>query len=114
MWPMHTAGLALTSIVPAPDSISQRVPPSPQLQFNVSGQDQGFRDANSDRLEGIVFPEGSSAFYMSNILQELSSPLLEVINLKTYDRDVWESARITSTGKWRAGGRYSTLGIDFM
>jgi hypothetical protein len=112
----------MIDMVPTPDNIDQPPPASTPLQ--LIALEQGFRDANSHHIDGIFFPEASSSWYLSKILQQiawqqlalqqLAFPQPPMINLKEYDGYVWDRARVTSAAKWRAGDRYSTLGMDCM
>jgi hypothetical protein len=108
---MHTAGQPLIDLIPTPDMLSQRPPGSPSLQFAGQGQ---FQDANSDHIDGISFPEATSFWYLSKILLQLSLPKMQVIDLKAFDGYVYDHAQLMDAMKWRAGARYSTLGIDCM
>ncbi|KAL2127797.1 hypothetical protein VTI74DRAFT_10157 [Chaetomium olivicolor] len=73
-YPMHTADLITGFQIPLPEAFNAHLPASMPVQFG--GQNQGFRDATSDHIEGMVFPEATSAWYLSTVLHQLSNPLL--------------------------------------
>ncbi len=110
---MHTMGLNLMSLVPTPDAFDRYFLASlPHLRV---AQYQGYRDVNSDQIEGIVFPEAGSALYLSKVLEQLSNPtLLDTIDPITLSGIIWQHARETAAAKWRAGDRNAAVGTDFM
>lgn len=109
---MHTTGLAPFSVVPAPESLDNHFPASAQFQFG--GPPQGFRGANSDQIHGMVFPEATSTWYLSTVLQQLSDPTLSEIDPKTLTDRIWQHAKSLSSAEWLTCGRNAAVGIDFM
>ncbi len=108
---MHTMGLDL--VVPLPDAFDRYF--LAHLPFLRVAQYQGYRDVNSDQIEGIVFPEAGSAFYLSKVLEQLSNPaLLGAIDHISLSGMIWQHARETAAAKWRAGDRNAAVGTDFM
>ncbi|KAK3300152.1 uncharacterized protein B0H64DRAFT_414237 [Chaetomium fimeti] len=92
-YPMHTTGLA---------------PVSP---FQFGGQGQGFREANGDQIDGMAFPEGTSAWYLSNVLQQLSNPTMPaVVDPKTLSSMIFQHIKIMTS----MGCRVGTSCIAFM
>ncbi|KAK4042252.1 hypothetical protein C8A01DRAFT_33752 [Parachaetomium inaequale] len=112
-YPMNTADLAPCSVVPLPEVFDQ--PFSPNLAFQFGGQAQALRDANSDHIDGIVFPEATSAWYLSNVLQQLSNPTAPGnFDSKSLSDLIWQHALATCALKWRAGDRNAAVGTDFI
>ncbi|KAK4153243.1 hypothetical protein C8A00DRAFT_34014 [Chaetomidium leptoderma] len=112
-YPMHTTGLAPVSVIPFPEAFNQYFPATDPFQFG--GQDQGFRDANSDYIDGIVFPEATSAWYLSNVLQQLSNPALPgTLDHKALSDMIWRHAKDIASAKWRAGDRHAAIATDFV
>jgi hypothetical protein len=87
-----------------------------QLAFPFGGQAPPVpRDANSDHIDGIVFPEATSAWYLSNVLQQLLNPAAPGnFDPKSLSDMIWHHAHTTSNLKWRAGDRNAAVGTDFM
>lgn len=109
---MHTAGLPCIDMIPTPDRITPQPPANPPLQF--VGQNQGFRDANSDRIDGILFPEAFSSWSLSKVLWQLSNPEESIFDSRAFDGIIWDHAKMNAAERWRSGGRFSTLGMDLM
>ena len=111
MYPMHTMGLDL--MVPLPDAFDPYFLAS--LPFRRVAQYQGYRDVNSDQIEGIVFPEAGSAYYLSRVLEQLSNPTLPgALDPIALSEMIWLHAREMAAAKWRAGDRNAAVGTDFM
>ena len=110
---MHTMGLNLMSVVPLPDAFDRYFLAS--LPFLRVVHYQGYRDVNSDQIEGIVFPEAGSAYFLSKVLEQLSNPtLLGAIDPIALSEMIWLHAREMAAAKWRAGDRNAAVGTDFM
>jgi hypothetical protein len=114
---MHMTDLASVPLVPFPQHFDQYFPPS----FPFLPPGQTFRDANSDQIEGIVFPEATSAWHLSFVLQLLANPQLLTdptlpgyTNPKELSTMIADHAKDIVASKWRAGNRNAALGTDFM
>jgi hypothetical protein len=107
---MHTAGLAPASPIPPPGAIDQHFPSGGP--FPLGGQGQGFRGANGDQIDGMAFPEGTSAWYLSHVLQQLSDPTMHALidptmaDPKTLSGMIVQHTRIFSSMGWRVGTDY--------
>jgi hypothetical protein len=110
---MHTAGLAPASPIPPPGAIDQHFPSGGP--FPLGGQGQGFRGANGDQIDGMAFPEGTSAWYLSHVLQQLSDPTMHALidptmaDPKTLSGMIVQHTRIFSSMGWRVGTDYIAL-----
>ncbi|KAK4242707.1 hypothetical protein C8A03DRAFT_40048 [Achaetomium macrosporum] len=112
-FPMHTAGLDAISVIPLPEHFDQHLASGSPLQFGA--EEQGFRDANSDGIEGMVVPEATSAWYLSRVLQQLSDPALPGnVDSKTLSSMIWQHAQDISSAKWRAGDRNAAVCMDLI
>ncbi|AEO70175.1 85e784a5-aa62-49f1-8cce-aec5911353d2 [Thermothielavioides terrestris] len=109
VFPMHTSGLAQVSVIPLPEAFDQHFPGSAPFHG------PGFRDANSDRIEGMVLPEATSAWYLSRVLQQLSDPALPGnIDPEVLSNLILQHARDVDSAKWRAGDRNAAFGADLI
>ncbi|KAK4129206.1 hypothetical protein N657DRAFT_639781 [Parathielavia appendiculata] len=111
-YPMHTTDLAPFSVIPRPEAFDQHFLTSVPFQFGV--QNQALQDPNSDVIEGIVFPEATSAWYLSLVLQQLSNPTQAGIDSKALSDKIWQHARLTASARWRAGDRNAAVGTDLI
>jgi hypothetical protein len=110
---MHTAGLEAISMIPLPENLDQHL--ASGSPFQSGAQAQGFRDSNGDRIEGMVVPEATSAWYLSRVLQQLSDPALPgTVDTKTLSTMIWQHAQDISAAKWRAGDRNGAVCTDLM
>jgi hypothetical protein len=115
---MHTANLHWDFSIPFPESFDQYLPGSVGLGFgNQAGGPAGgtFLDANIDQIDGIVWPEATSAWYLSNVLQQLSSPNPP----SPADRNMLSGAITAHTinmlsSNWKRGDRAAAVGTNFM
>jgi hypothetical protein len=103
---MHTAGLAPGLPIPLPETINQYFPANSPSQFGVQGQ--GFRDADGDQIKNMVFPEGTSAFYLCNVLQlQLLNPTMPALTGPgTLSGFIDSHIKTMSSMGWRVGGSY--------
>jgi hypothetical protein len=96
-------------VIPLPEAFDQHFPGSAPFHG------PGFRDANSDRIEGMVLPEATSAWYLSRVLQQLSDPALPGnIDPEVLSNLILQHARDVDSAKWRAGDRNAAFGADLM
>ncbi|KAK0631715.1 hypothetical protein B0T14DRAFT_559472 [Immersiella caudata] len=117
-YPMHTTNLHWDFSIPFPESFDQYLPGSVGLGFGnqVGGSAEGtFLDANIDQIDGIVWPEATSAWYLSNVLQQLSSPNLP----SSADRNMLSGAITAHTinmlsSNWKRGDRTAAVGTNFI
>ncbi len=121
-YPSHTGNLNWDFSIPFPESFDQYLPGSlafslqPQSQGSTSSSSSGvpFLDANADHIDGMVFPEATSAFYLSNVLQQLSGPTPP----SPAHRNMLSSAITAHTlnimgASWKRGDR-AAVGTNFM
>lgn len=102
---MHTAGLKRGLLFPLPEAIDQHFPPSSPFQFGDQGQ--GFRDGYGDQINTMFFPEATSAWCLSNVLQQLSNPTMSgLTDPKTLSTMIWAHIRAMSSMGWRVGTSY--------
>lgn len=110
---MHTSGLAQVSVIPLPEAFDRHFRGT--LAFQFGGQDQEYRDGNSDRIEGMVLPEATSAWYLSRVLQQLSDPALpDNIDSEVLSNLIMQHAKDVDSAKWRTGDRNAAFGTDLM
>ncbi|KAK3341289.1 hypothetical protein B0T25DRAFT_336947 [Lasiosphaeria hispida] len=122
-YPMHAANLHWDFSIPFPESFDQYLPGS--LTFGFQGQGQssgssssssiGYLDANIDHIDGMVWPEATSAWYLSNVLQQLGSPTPAT----AADRNMLSGAITAHTinvlsGNWKRGDRTAAVGTNFI
>lgn len=120
-YPIHTANLNSDFSIPFPESFDQYLPGSLSYGFGNqeprpgSGSGAGFLDGNIDEIDGMIWPEATSAFYLSNVLQQLASPSAPTAN----DRNMLSGAITAHTisilsGNWGRGDRTAAVGTNFM
>jgi hypothetical protein len=109
---MHTVGLAPSSTIPLPDALDQHLPGSPLLPFG--GQSPIVRDPNSTRIEGMVVPEATSAWYLSCVLHHLSNPGPPIMDTKVLAERIWDHVDDISRARWRTGDRNAAVATDLM
>jgi hypothetical protein len=107
---MQTTGLAPYTEVPLPEQLDRYFP----VQFQFGGPHQGFRDTNSDQIHGMVFPEATSAWYLSTVLQRLSDPTESGIDPKELTDTILQHAKLLSSPQWLTCGRNAAVGVDLM
>jgi len=118
---MHTANLHYDFSIPFPESFDQYLLGSMGIGFGghaggaVAGSGAPFLDANIDQIDGIVWPEATSAWYLSNVLHQLSSPTTPT----TADRNMLSGAITAHTinmlsSNWKRGDRTAAVGLNFM
>ncbi|KAH6650986.1 hypothetical protein F5144DRAFT_480445 [Chaetomium tenue] len=99
-YPMHTTGLAPRLPVPMPETIDQYFPATSPFQFGDTG----------DQINNMFFPEATSAWYLSNVLQQLSDPTAcGLTNPKTLSEMIMTHLRTTTSMGWRVGTSYIAL-----
>jgi hypothetical protein len=111
-YPMHTSSIGADFSVPFPEAFDQYLPDS--MMFRLQGQSQPL-DANIDQIDGMVWPEANSAWYLSNVMQQLSNPA----SPPPADRNALSGAITAHTinllaGNWRSGDRTAAVGTNFM
>ncbi|KAK1755262.1 hypothetical protein QBC47DRAFT_212792 [Echria macrotheca] len=124
-YPMHTANIHSSFSIPFPESFDQYLPNSLSFGFGGQGSASGsasasgsravFLDSNTDQIDGMVWPEATSAFYLSSVLQQLTSPSPPIPN----DRNMLSGAITAHTinllsGNWGRGGRTAAVGTNFI
>ncbi|KAK4100692.1 hypothetical protein N658DRAFT_427224 [Parathielavia hyrcaniae] len=119
-YPMHTADLAPFSVIPRPEAFDQHFLASVPLQFGAAAaaapnQQAALQDPHGDVIDGIVFPEATSAWYLGLVLQQLSNPtLVPDLDSKALSEKIWQHARCTASARWRAGDRNAAVGTDLI
>ncbi|KAL2166908.1 hypothetical protein VTG60DRAFT_2016 [Thermothelomyces hinnuleus] len=109
-YPMNTMGLNLGFPIPSPDALDQFFPGSP---FQIGGQNEGFRDANSDQMARVVFPEAVSAWYLFQVLQHLSNPAVQdTDSRRELSNHIFRHMKATGRPRWRACDR--AIGTDLI
>jgi hypothetical protein len=113
-YPMHTANLHWDFSIPFPESFDQYLPGS-VFGSQAPGSGTVFLDANTEHVDGIVWPEATSAWYLSNVLQQLSSPSAP----NPTDRNIISGAITAHTinmlsSNWKRGDRSVAVGTNFM
>ncbi|KAL2017656.1 hypothetical protein VTK56DRAFT_1870 [Thermocarpiscus australiensis] len=117
MYPMHTANLGLDFVIPFPENFDQYFPGA--LGFQPGDRERGIRDANSDKIDGMVLPEAKSAWYLSSLLQQSSSLALSPTVNPTMNRSVLDAAitqhsyELSSSG-WKTGERSGAVATNFI
>ncbi|KAK3934061.1 hypothetical protein QBC46DRAFT_429320 [Diplogelasinospora grovesii] len=124
-YPLHTSDVTSSFTVPFPEVFDQYLPDS--LGFGLQSPGQNYPsgvvlDANMDQIDGMVWPEASSAWYLSNVLQELSSGRSELGPYPpppTAQRNVLSGAITAHTldlyaGNWKDGDRIAAVGTNFI
>lgn len=102
---MHTTGLAPRLPVPMPETIDQYFSATSPFQFGDQGQ--GFRDGTGDQINSMFFPEATSAWYLSNVLQQLSDPTAcGLTDPKTLSSMIMIHLRTMTSMGWRVGTSY--------
>ncbi|KAK3393696.1 hypothetical protein B0H63DRAFT_516866 [Podospora didyma] len=109
-YPMHTSSLGSDFWIPFPEAFDQYLLGS--AMFGLQGQGL---DANLDRIEGMVWPEANSAWYLSNVLHQLAGPTPQSIE----DRNTLSGAITQHTlqvleGSWERGDRTGAVGANFI
>ncbi len=108
---MHTPGILSAPTVPLPHAFDPYFAPS--FLFVDPGQEA--KDANSDHIAGIVFPEATSAMYLRVALQILQDPTQPVgISPETLSNHIRDHIRDMTASKWRAGDRNAAVGTNLM
>ena len=107
---MQTAGLAPFSVVPPPEQLDRYFP----VQFQFGGPHQGFRDANSDQIHGMVFSGATSTWYLSTVLQQLPDPTPSGMDPKELTDTILQHAKSLSSPQWLTCGRDAAVGVDLM
>jgi hypothetical protein len=116
---MHTANLHWDFSIPFPESFDQYLSGSLGIDFGAQGSGSRtgapFLDANIDRIDGIVWPEATSAWYLSSVLQQLTRPTPPTAD----DRNMLSGAITAHTinilsSNWKRGDRTAAVGTNFM
>ncbi len=114
---MHTANLNWDFTIPFPESLDQYLPGSVAFQFGTqgSGPEPTYMDDNISHIDGMVWPEATSAWYLSNVLQQLEGPNPP----SAVDRNVLSGAITAHTisilsRNWKRGDRTAAVGTNFM
>lgn len=114
-YPMHTANLGWDFSIPFPESFDQYLSGGLSYSFGSQASGSGHLGGNSDQIDGMVWPEATSAFYLSSVLQQLANPGSPTAT----DRNMLSGAVTTHTinvlsGNWKRGDRTAAVGTNFM
>ncbi|KAJ4296979.1 hypothetical protein N0V88_003895 [Collariella sp. IMI 366227] len=112
-YPMHISDLVTGFQIPLPETFNAHFPPRMPTQFG--GQTEEFGDANSDHIEGMVFPEAASAWYLRTVLNQLSNPLMPgAFDTKQLSDMILQHAKETAAVKWKSGDRNAAVVTDLI
>lgn len=116
---MHTANLHWDFTIPFPESLDQYLPGSSVFglgQASSSSASAGLSlDVDIDSIDGMIWPEATSAWYLSSVLQQLSGTAPPTQT----DRNMLSGAITAHTinvmsGNWKRGDRTAAVGTNFM
>ncbi|KAK4191818.1 hypothetical protein QBC35DRAFT_486036 [Podospora australis] len=92
--------------------------PIPETFNKILGVQVGgdFLDSNSNRVEGILFPEANSALYLSNTLQQFSNPLLTLSpeERERFSGEIWDNTIAMAEGPWSTGDRSAAVATNLI
>jgi hypothetical protein len=105
---MNTGDLFQFSPIPRPEAFNLYFLASPPSQFGA----HPIQDPKTHLIDGIVFPEATSAWYLRQVLHHLSSPTgIDPISLSD---KIWQHSMEMSAASWLAGDRNAAVGTDLM
>jgi hypothetical protein len=110
---MNTAGFTQFSVIPRPEEYDQCIFAA-SLSFQFGMEHQVLQDPTNHPIDGIIFPEATSAWYLSCVLHHLPSPTPTGTDPKSLSTEIWKHAMETRTPKWLPGDRNGAVGADFM
>ncbi|KAK0746420.1 hypothetical protein B0T18DRAFT_390872 [Schizothecium vesticola] len=118
-YPMHTANLHWDFTIPFPESLDQYLPGSSvfglgQASSAASASSLSL-DVDIDSIDGMIWPEATSAWYLSSVLQQLSGTAPPTQT----DRNMLSGAITAHTinvmsGNWKRGDRTAAVGTNFI
>ncbi|KAK1830392.1 hypothetical protein QBC39DRAFT_285634 [Podospora conica] len=116
-YPMHTANLHWDFTIPFPESFDQYLPGSSAFGLGLATSSANLSLDDADSIDGMIWPEATSAWYLSSVLQQLSSTAAPPPTQT--DRNTLSSAITAHTinvmsGNWKRGDRTAAVGTNFI
>ncbi|KAK0734308.1 hypothetical protein B0T26DRAFT_64377 [Lasiosphaeria miniovina] len=109
-YPMHTSGLSSDFWIPFPEAFDQYLLGSLMIGFQG-----GPIDANIDQIDTMVWPEASSAWYMSNVLHQLTAPSpVSPVDRNTLSGVITQHTLQVMERNWKMGDRTGSVGTNFI
>ncbi|KAK4175443.1 hypothetical protein QBC36DRAFT_331440 [Triangularia setosa] len=110
-YPLHAPTLGLGFEIPRPETFDQFAPAALQLQIQGIG---AYRDGNSHHIDGMVFPEATSAFNLNTSLRQLENPLLSPEHHEELSDAVWQHTLDIYQASWSTGDRSGAMGTNLI
>lgn len=111
-FPLHAPTLGLEFEIPQPETFGQFAPTPSQLQIQSVGA--AYCDGNSHHIDGMVFPEATSAFNLNTALSPLDSPLMLSERHEELSDAVWQHTLNVFQTPWSTGDRNGAMSTNLM
>ncbi|KAK4195830.1 hypothetical protein QBC40DRAFT_15519 [Triangularia verruculosa] len=110
-FPLYAPTLGLGFEIPRPETFDPFAPSALQLQIQGVGP---YRDANSHHIDGMVFPEATSAFNLNTGLRQLENPLMSPEDHEDLSDTVWQHTLDVLQAPWSTGDRSGAIGTNLI
>ncbi|KAK0747929.1 hypothetical protein B0T21DRAFT_406490 [Apiosordaria backusii] len=114
-FPLHAPTLGLDFEIPRPEAFDQFAPSALQLQIQGIG---AYRDGNSHHIDGMVFPEATSAFNLNTGLRQLENPLTSPEDHEQFSEElsdaVWQHTLDIFQAPWSTRDRSGAMGTNLI
>ncbi|VBB71664.1 Putative protein of unknown function [Podospora comata] len=111
-FPLHAPTLGLEFEIPQPETFGQFAPTPSQLQIQSVGA--AYCDGNSHHIDGMVFPEATSAFNLNTALSPLDSPLMLSERHEELSDAVWQHTLDVFQTPWSTGDRSGAMSTNLI